>query len=72
MTPRARPATAYCRACRGRKTPGHYLCETCWFTVPAPARRALTLRDAQAVDRLRALLNHINSGLPLADLEITP
>lgn len=72
MTARPRPTAAYCRACRGPKTLGQYLCRTCWFTVPAPARRALNRRDTKAMARFRALLHHIDSGLPLAELEITP
>ncbi|MFJ5890366.1 hypothetical protein [Streptomyces californicus] len=72
MTRRPHPPTAPCPACRAPKAPGQYLCRTCWFTVPAPARRALNRRDTKATARLRALLGHINRGLPLAELEITP
>ncbi|MEU6628375.1 hypothetical protein ABZ905_08785 [Streptomyces parvus] len=62
---------APCPACRAPKAAGQYLCRACWFTVPAPARRALNQRDTRAMARLRALLDHINRGLPLAELEIT-
>ncbi|MFJ2206009.1 hypothetical protein [Streptomyces microflavus] len=61
-----------CKACRGAKAPGMYLCWTCWYSVPAASRRALNRRDTRATARLRALYDHIDSGRPLADLEITP
>lgn len=76
MTSPARPRGTYtappCKACRRPKRPGMYLCGTCWPQLPAAARRALNRRDDQAMARLRALLDHIDRGLPLADLEITP
>ncbi|MFJ3545412.1 hypothetical protein ACIPQH_24990 [Streptomyces rubiginosohelvolus] len=76
MTPRTLPPGAYtatpCRACRTPKPSGLYLCNLCWRALPAAARRALEKRDGRAFARLRELHAHIDSGRPLAELEITP
>ncbi|MFJ4703168.1 hypothetical protein ACIP5N_33960 [Streptomyces sp. NPDC088768] len=49
-----------------------YVCGTCWASFPEAARRALNHRDNRALLRLRELHHHIDLGLPLAQLEITP
>ncbi|MGW6416339.1 hypothetical protein [Streptomyces sp. NPDC055055] len=79
MTRNARPLRgAYtatpCRSCRTPKPARLYLCTQCWNALPAKARTALKLRDdrAKALRRLRELHAHIDSGQPLAELEITP
>ncbi len=65
--------TSPCPSCNAaRKGRGQYLCRDCWAQLPAPARRALSRRDAQAWARLRQLHTHLDSGRPLAHLEITP
>ncbi|MFJ5815036.1 hypothetical protein [Streptomyces sp. NPDC093108] len=60
-----------CRACQAPRPPRFYLCRNCWLSLPDATRCALERRDAQAVARLRALHAHIDSGLPLAELELT-
>lgn len=70
--PPPRPCLATpCRACRAPKPLGFYLCATCWVQLPPSARRALNRRDSRAFHRVRELHHHIDSGRPLADLEIT-
>nr|WP_164290054.1 hypothetical protein [Streptomyces sp. SID11385] len=61
-----------CRSCRAPKPARLYLCGACWASLSEPARRALTRRDNRALVRLRELHHHIDRGLPLAQLEITP
>jgi hypothetical protein len=61
-----------CRACSKPKPSRFYLCARCWLLLPDLTRQALERRDDQALARLRALHAHIDSGHPLADLEITP
>ncbi|MFD7509522.1 hypothetical protein ACFV5N_09290 [Streptomyces sp. NPDC059853] len=65
--------TSPCPSCNtAPRRRGQYLCRGCWAQLPAPARRALSRRDAQAWARLRQLHAHLDSGRPLAHLEITP
>ncbi|MGA5496675.1 hypothetical protein ACPCSP_20170 [Streptomyces cinereoruber] len=75
MTGRSTPRGAYTgRPCRGCRTPipsRLYLCGDCWDQLPPVARRALNRRDDQATARLRQLYDHVDSGRPLAELEIT-
>lgn len=70
-TPRGAYTATPCRACRKPKPSRLYLCGNCWDQLPPDTRRALNRKDGQALARLRQLHAHINSGLPLADLEIT-
>ncbi|MFF3096749.1 MULTISPECIES: hypothetical protein [Streptomyces] len=76
MTPRTLPPGAYtatpCRSCQTPKPSRWYLCGPCWRALPLAARRALDKRDGKALARLRQLHAHIDSGRPLAELEITP
>lgn len=71
-TPRGAYTATPCRSCRKPKPSRFYLCPDCWAQLTPAARRALNVRDGQALARLRQLHNHIDSELPLADLEITP
>lgn len=61
-----------CPSCRHPKGPGKYLCLDCWSALPMPARRALTGRDSRAFARLRELHRQITSGVPLAEIGVTP
>ncbi|WP_190122241.1 hypothetical protein [Streptomyces inusitatus] len=70
-TPRGAFTGRPCRSCKTPIPSRFYLCSTCWLLLPPPTRDALSLRDESAVARLRALYDHIDSGLLLADLEIT-
>lgn len=76
MTGQSLPRGAYtgnpCRSCRSPKPSRWYVCGGCWSLLPEKARRALNRRDGQALARLRELHTHIDSGRPLAELEITP
>lgn len=73
MTTRTlRGAGSPCRVCRASKPARWYLCRDCWTQVPDPARRALNRRDDRALARLRELHAHIDNGLPLTQVEITP
>ncbi|MCY0957671.1 hypothetical protein [Streptomyces sp. H27-H5] len=75
MTGRSLPRGAYtatpCRACRTPKPSRMYLCPACWAQLTPAAARALNRVDSHALARLRQLHSHIDSGLPLAELEIT-
>jgi hypothetical protein len=70
-TPRGAYTATPCRACRTPKPSRFYLCPTCWAQLPETARHALNRRDGQALARLRELHHHVDSGRPLAELEIT-
>ncbi|MFD6128664.1 hypothetical protein ACFWC2_14310 [Streptomyces diastaticus] len=67
-------ARTRCRACGNPKPARTYLCPPCWRQLPDDARRLLshTGDRARAMARLRELHHHIDSGHPLAELEITP
>lgn len=69
--PRGAYTATPCRACRAPKPSRWYLCGACWALLPAPARTALNQRGDKALARLRELHTHIDSGRPLAQLEIT-
>lgn len=73
LPPGARVA-APCPVCRTPKPVRFYLCTSCWRLLPAQTRRALNRSDdlVLARVRLRELRNHVECGLPLAELEITP
>lgn len=60
-----------CRACRTPKPSRFYLCGNCWDQLTDATRSALERRDGKALARLRQLHAHIDSGHPLAELEIT-
>lgn len=64
--------TTPCPSCRQPKGPGKYLCWTCWGSLPGAARRALSRRDRQAMDRLQDLYRQLGEGVPLAEVEVTP
>lgn len=70
-TPRGAYTATPCRSCRKPKPSRLYLCPDCWDQLTPEARRELNKLDGQALARLRTLHAHIDSGLPLADLEIT-
>ncbi|MEH0547308.1 hypothetical protein QA802_30745 [Streptomyces sp. B21-105] len=61
-----------CPACAQPRTAGHYLCRSCWFALPAPARAALSRRDRHALTRLRQLIDQLGKGQPPAAIEVTP
>ncbi|MEU6929016.1 hypothetical protein AB0A05_07610 [Streptomyces sp. NPDC046374] len=70
--PRGAYTASPCRSCRTPKPSRWYLCGACWNALPTPARRALNRCDSRAFARLRELHAHLDSGLPLEELEITP
>lgn len=57
--------TLKCPGCPGRREHGHYLCNTCWRTLPASTRGRLTLRDRRAFLRLRQLHAELAAKTPL-------
>ncbi|MGC9540219.1 hypothetical protein [Streptomyces sp. UG1] len=59
-------------SCKGRKTPGQYLCRSCWFRLTPAARRALNRPDSGAYGRLRALYRQLEDGVPLGEIEVSP
>ena len=59
-----------CPVCAHSRRAGQYLCPPCWRQLPADTRTALHLRDADTLTRLRALLDAINAGTPLAAITI--
>lgn len=70
-TPRGAYTATPCRSCLTPKPSRFYLCGSCWDLLTPAARSALNKRDGQALARLRQMHAHIDSGLRLADLEIT-
>jgi hypothetical protein len=60
-----------CPACTRTRAPGHYLCRPCWGGLNPDARSQLNRRDGAAIDRLRQLLDQIQSRVPLAHINIT-
>ncbi|MFE9319121.1 hypothetical protein ACFYNV_29165 [Streptomyces albidoflavus] len=69
-------ARTRCRACGNPRPTRTYLCPPCWRQLPNEARRLLShtraRARARAMARLRELHHHIDSGQPLAELEINP
>lgn len=65
------PTRNTCPTCPKRKLHGHYLCGTCWKTLPAAARNELNRRDAAAFRRLSDLHEQIRAGVSLNQIEIT-
>lgn len=62
-----------CPACpSGTKGPGKYLCFDCWDALSGPARRSLSRRDSKAMARIQELYAQLGTGLPLADITVTP
>jgi hypothetical protein len=71
-TPSGATRTTPCPSCTTPKPCRHYLCGTCWAALPNPARRALNRRDGKAYSRLHELHNRLDTGVPLAEIHITP
>lgn len=61
-----------CPACRGARYERHYLCRSCWWTLPAPARAALNRRDRRAAARLIELHRQLHAHVPMHEIEVTP
>lgn len=65
--------TRPCPGCpTGVKGPGKYLCLSCWRSLPMAARRALSRRDRQAIDRLQELYRQLAKGVAPGEIEIAP
>jgi hypothetical protein len=61
-----------CPACsKPRSNARHYLCEGCWWTLPAPARGRLRKRDSKATMRLIELNRQLHDDVALHLIEIT-
>ncbi|WTW95455.1 hypothetical protein OG216_19630 [Streptomycetaceae bacterium NBC_01309] len=69
--PAAHRGQSPCPSCRRPKPSNCYVCPACWSLLPLVTRVALTKHDTKALARLRQLNQHIDSGQPLAGLEIT-
>lgn len=54
--------------------PDHYLCRSCWWSLPKDARTALSRSDDRDLARLRLLelYRQIFQDVPLPKIEITP
>lgn len=64
--------TTPCPSCRtGVKSPGKYLCGSCWFALTPAARRLLSASGGRAFARLRQLHRQLDRGVPLAEIRIT-
>ncbi|MBC9729906.1 hypothetical protein [Streptomyces sp. TRM68367] len=59
-----------CPGCPGRREPGKYLCGSCWWALPAAARRALRKPDQYALARLRQLHKQLADGVPPSGIEV--
>jgi hypothetical protein len=59
-----------CPSCKGTKAKQYYVCPTCWFALPSPARAALNLEDTRAFRRLSDLLEQLRNNVPLEEIEI--
>lgn len=70
--PRTTVTTTPCRSCKTPKTSRIYLCANCWNALTNATRRALNRRDSKAFARLRELHQQIDSGVPLAEIQVTP
>ncbi|MER6559780.1 hypothetical protein ABT300_19000 [Streptomyces sp. NPDC001027] len=57
-------------ACESTRKAGQYLCWDCWDALPAPARRALGIRDDLAMARLRVLHRQLTAGTLPHEIEI--
>jgi hypothetical protein len=60
-----------CPACPRTRNRGHYLCPTCWRTLPAITRGRLALSDPHAFRRLRELHGQIAEHVPLAIIRVS-
>ncbi|MGA5506850.1 hypothetical protein [Streptomyces umbrinus] len=61
-----------CLKCREPRRPGQYLCRADWYRLPSHTRQLLNRRDSKALARLRELHDQLTSGIPLAEIEVTP
>lgn len=64
-----------CVGCHNEtKGQGQYLGKNCWDQLNSRAKRALKKQDGfrLPVQRLRELMDQINGGRALGDIEITP
>lgn len=60
-----------CPSCKAEKLGRHYLCESCWWTLPSQARGPLLRKDDLAVRRLAELLDQLKAGTALHKIVIT-
>ncbi len=65
-------AMTCCPSCKRSRNPGMYLCLDCWLTLPGGTRRALKRKDDRALVRLRELYRSVETGVPLAEIRVTP
>lgn len=56
--------------CDAQRRTGQYLCWNCWDALPAPTRRALSIRDDLARARLQVLHRELAAGVPPHEIEI--
>ncbi|WP_314411410.1 hypothetical protein [Streptomyces sp. DSM 40484] len=61
-----------CLACPCPRNTGQYTCRTCWTLLSHTTRSRLNRRDSKAFARLRELESKIRSGIPLAEIEVSP
>lgn len=60
-----------CRECTGPRRPGKVLCRACWGRLPDAARRELARHDAAALERVRALYDLLDCGVPLEEISFS-
>ncbi|MGW2379282.1 hypothetical protein [Streptomyces sp. NPDC001658] len=63
--------TLKCPGCSGRRHRGHYLCLSCWRSLPADTRGRLARRDSRAFLRLRQLHAALADRTPLAIIRVS-
>lgn len=59
-----------CPACSGPKPIREHLCPGCRATLPTTARKRIGLRDARSALRLAELLDQLQAGVPLHEIQI--
>ncbi|MER7477354.1 hypothetical protein ABTX60_06825 [Streptomyces sp. NPDC126510] len=56
--------------CNAQRRTGQYLCWDCWDALPAPTRRALSIRDDLATARVQILHRELAAGVPPQEIRI--
>ncbi|WP_019635031.1 hypothetical protein [Actinomadura atramentaria] len=64
------PAVRPCPSCGTPRPIRYYLCRSCWYQLAPAARRALSLRDSRAPQRLVELHRQLHQDVPLAEVTL--
>jgi hypothetical protein len=68
--PASGPRCPSCRTAARRRR--HYVCGSCWWSLPAHTRTRLNRRDSRAAARLIELHRQLAAAVPLAEIEVSP